>query len=452
MSALEQLGRYVADSRPPSEELREKLELHVIDTIGALLASTQTAEGQRLLRFRADMQGIAQPVDQLGLDLSIRCALARLSEIDDIHLSSMITPGAIVIPGALTLAAAMPAITMHDVTRQDVMAAIVAGYEVMIRLGRAIDGPTVLYRGVWPTYFAAPFGIAAVAARLCKLDDRASANALAIALRLASPRVGHHGGESSSRWFAIRAAARNGFTAALVARAAFTSDFLSGIYAVTPDLAALVERLGESTALAEVSFKPWCAARQTMAATQALREIISESVRPQDMDRIEVFVPPPHLAMIDHGVKSGDRASHLTSVQYRMAVAALADHLTAEVGQSPADLLPPLRDFMSKIKVAADESLLADYPRRWPARVMVTAGSTRYERLVTDIPGDPARPFDGAKVREKFARFVAPVLGTEKTEQILTRISDALASGTFAALVAEIEAACRNPPARSLSC
>src|SRR5260370_36411884 len=123
---------------------------------------------------------------------------------------------------------------------------MLGGYEAMTRLGRAIDGPTILYRGVWPTYFAAPFGIAAVAARLCKLDDRASANALAIALRLASPRVGHHGGESSSRWVAIRAAARNGFTAALVARAAFTSDFLAGFYPGTPHLSPPVERPGAS--------------------------------------------------------------------------------------------------------------------------------------------------------------------------------------------------------------
>ncbi len=41
----------------------------------------------------------------LALDLATRCALARLSEIDDIHLPSMITPGGIVIPAALTLAA-----------------------------------------------------------------------------------------------------------------------------------------------------------------------------------------------------------------------------------------------------------------------------------------------------------------------------------------------------------
>jgi 2-methylcitrate dehydratase PrpD len=447
MTAIEQLGHYVAQSEPPAGELREKLDLHVIDTVAALLASTATPEGRRLLRFRTDMPD----ADRAEWDLSIRCALARLSEIDDIHLASMITPGAIVIPAALTLATAVPPIATDNIAPADVMAAMLAGYEVMTRLGRAIDGPTILYRGIWPTYFAAPPGIAAVAARLCRLDERASANALALALTLAAPGVGHHNAASSSRWFAIATAAGNGLTAALAAKAGFTADldlmegnFLPGIYAVAPDLAALTDWRGEASVLAEVSFKPWCAARQTMAATQALREIIADGVAPQTMDRIEIFVPPPHLAMIDHGVKSGDRASHLTSLQYRIAVAALADHMTADVGQSPIGLSPPLRDFMKKIKVAADRSLLANYPRRWPARVIVTAGAARYERLVTDVPGDPARPFDRANVRDKFVRFTAPVLGMEKTEQMFSRISDALASGAFAVLVAEIEAACRD--------
>jgi 2-methylcitrate dehydratase PrpD len=466
MSALEQLGRYVADSEAPSDELRELLELHLIDTVGALIAGTHTPEGLRLLRFRADTRDAAEAGGASALDLSTRCALARASEIDDIHLPSMTTPGAIVIPGALTLATAMPAVTghgvashdvtTHDVTTRDVLAAMLAGYEAMTRLGRAIDGPAVLYRGIWPTYFAAPFGMAAVAARLFKLDDRASANALALALALASPGVGHHNAQSTSRWFAIGAAAGKGLAAARAAKAGFTSDlelmegnFLSGIYGITPDLAALTDGLGARAAVSETSFKPWCAARQTMAATQALREIVQTGVRPQEMDRIEVFVLPPHLDMINHGVKRGDRASHLTSVQHGMAVAALAEHMTADVGQSPVGLLPPLRDFMRKIKVAADQSLLADYPRSWPARVIVTAGSARHERLVTQVPGDPARPFDRAAVREKFTRFVAPVLGQDKTEQMLARAGDALARGTFAALVAEIGEACRDALARS---
>jgi 2-methylcitrate dehydratase PrpD len=454
MSALEQLGRYIADSGPPSGELRELLELHLIDTVGALIASTRTPEGLQLIRFRADMRQAGEAGGAMAPDLATRCALARLSEIDDIQLPSMTTPGAIVIPGALTLAAAMPSVATHDF-----LAAMLAGYEAMTRLGRAIDGPTILYRGIWPTYFAAPFAIAAVAARLFKLDDQRSANALALALTFAAPGVGRHNAGSTSRWLAIGAAARNGLTAALAAKAGFTSDlkllegnFLPGVYGVTPDVAALTEELGARVALTETSFKPWCAARQTMAATQALKEIIQSGVRPQEMDRIEVFVPPPHLDMINHGVKSGDRASHLTSVAYCMAVAALAGNTTADVGQSPRDLPPPVRELMSKIQVEADEGLLADYPRSWPARAIVTAGAARYERLVTHVPGDPARPFDRASVREKFVRFVAPVLGTQKTEQMLARCGDALAGGRFAALVAEIEAACGDALDRSTSC
>src|SRR5262245_61191838 len=212
----------------------------------------------------------------LALDLATRCALARLSEIDDIHLASMTTPGAIVIPGALTLAAALP-----EAKAADVIAAILAGYEAMTRLGRAIDGPTVLYRGIWPTYFAAPFGVAAVAARLLKLDEKQAASALALALTFAAPGVGHHNAATTSRWFAAGNAARNGLNAALAAQQGFTSDlrlvegnFLSGIYGVTPDLAAFTDGLDERLALTEVSYKPWCAARQTMAATQALKDIV----------------------------------------------------------------------------------------------------------------------------------------------------------------------------------
>jgi 2-methylcitrate dehydratase PrpD len=449
LSALERLAGAIAGSEPRSDAVRETVELHLIDTVGAWIASTRTVEGRALLRFRAAMRerGHAGP----ALDLATRCALARLSEIDDIHLSSMITPSAIVIPAVLTLAE-----TMRPATADDVTAAILAGTEAMTRLGRAIDGPAILYRGIWPTYFAAPFGIAAVAARLLGLDERATANALALGLTLAAPGVGHHNAATTSRWLAVGHAARNGLAAALAAQQGFTSDrsllegpFLRGIYGVTPGAAALSDGLGERVALTEVSFKPWCAARQTMAATQALKEIIEAGVPPAAMDEIRVSVLPPHLKMIDHSVVAGDRASHLTSVQYCMAVAALAPELAFDVQQAPPEPPPAVRAFMAKTTVEADERLLADYPRTWPARVRVAAGSARHERTVTHVPGDPARAFDRARVHEKFLRFAAPVLGAEGAERMLARGHDALAAGEFALLLDEIERTCSNALARA---
>jgi 2-methylcitrate dehydratase PrpD len=444
MSALERLGSYVAASgrERPCEAVRELVELHLIDTVGALIASAGTVEGLGLLRFRAAMRARGQGA--WALDLVTRCALARLSEIDDIHLPSMTTPGAIVIPGALTLAGALP-----DVAADDVIAAILAGTEAMTRLGRAIDGPAILYRGIWPTYFAAPFGMAAVAARLFKLDEEASAHALALALTLAAPAVGHHNAATTARWFAVGNAARNGLNAALAAQQGFTSDrkllegrALPDVLGITPDIAALTDSLGERTALTEVSFKPWCAARQTMAATQALKDLIASGVAPAAIDAIAVSVPPPHLKMIDHGVVAGDRASHLTSVQYAMAAAALAPEMAFDVQQTPPDLPPPVRALMGKIKVEADERLLAGYPESWPARVRVAAGPTRHARDVTHVPGDPALPFDRARVREKFLRFTQPVLGAETAERILARCGSVLATGAFSQLMDEIERAC----------
>src|SRR5262249_49675776 len=115
------------------------------------------------------------------------CALVGLSEVDDIHLASTTAPGAIVVPGAVTVAAAL-----RNRDPDALAAAMIAGYELMVRFGQAIDGPSVLYRGIWPTYFATPLGIAAVAARLLDLDVRQCAHALPLiivyALARAKPR------------------------------------------------------------------------------------------------------------------------------------------------------------------------------------------------------------------------------------------------------------------------
>src|SRR5262245_27157857 len=432
MTALEQLGRHIAGSECLSPALRELVELHLVDTVGALIASTRTIEGANLLRFRAAMREREERA--WALDLATRCALARLSEIDD----NMMTPGAIVIPGALTLAGALPAVAADDV-----IAAILAGTEAMTRLGRAVDGPAILYRGIWPTYFAAPFGIAAVAARLFKLDERASAHALALALTLAAPAVGHHNAATTSRWFAVGNAARNGLNAALAAQQGFTADrkllegrVLPDVLGVTPNIAAFTDGLGERIALSEVSFKPWCAARQT------LKDIIASGVAPAAIDAVAVSVPPPHLKMIDHVVVAGDRASHLTSVQFAMAAAALAPEMAFDVQQTPPDLPPAVRGLMAKIKVEADARRLADYPAIWPARVRVAAGSARHERDVTHVPGDPALPFDRESVRKKFLRFTQPVLGAENAERILARCSGVLATGAFSQLIDDIEQVC----------
>jgi 2-methylcitrate dehydratase PrpD len=425
------MAAFVADGVrgrvPPAT--RAAARLHVIDTVGAWIAGAHTAEGRALIAFRGPAP-----------DLATACAVARSSEIDNIHLASTTTPGAIVIPAALVIA------TMHGQADTNAMCeAIVAGTEAMVRLGAALGGPGILYRGIWPTYFAAPFGVAAVAARLCDFDTRQTANALALALAFASAGVGHHNAATTARWFAIGNAARNGLAAARAAGQGFTSDlglldggFLQGAYGITADIDAFTRDLGERLALDDTSFKPWCAARQTMAATQALREALTAGVAPESIASITVHVPPPTLKMIDHGVKPGDRASHLTSVQYHIALAARDPDALLDVGHSPAALSPDVQDFMGKISVEADAALLAYYPEAWPARIAVRTSQGVQEKTVVHVPGDPQRPFDERAVCDKFRRVIGR-LDADRAARLLERCRAAFEAPRWPAdLIAEI--------------
>jgi len=298
----------------------------------------------------------------------------------------------------------------------------------------------VLYRGIWPTYIGAPLGVAAVAARLLGLDDTQTPHALASALTLAAPGVGHHNTATTSRWFAIGNAARNGLVAALGAQSGFTADlklldsqFFQSIYGITPKLAAFTDGLDQPACTARLSFKPWCAARQTMAATQALMDIIAGGIKPDEMTEIRAAVVPPHLKMVDHGVVTGDRASFLTSLPYQMAAAALASAALDDLSQTKAGTAAPVQAFMRRIKVSGDEALMAGYPSQWTARVTVATSAGSHEKVVSAVPGDPARPFDQAAVAGKFVRFVAPVLGEPEARALLAQAQSVLDDPKLAA-------------------
>jgi 2-methylcitrate dehydratase PrpD len=423
MTALERLGSYLANGRNLVPSAHARARLHVIDAVGAWVAGIGTPEGRAVLGFRNEILGGAAVAGPASAALTSHCALARVSEIDDIHLAAMTTAGGIVVPAALTLVASLQQTDSAALAR-----AIAGGYDAMIRLGLALRGPTILYRGIWPTYFAAAFGVAAVAARLMRLDERQAAHALGFTLTLAAPGVGHHNAPTATRWLAVGLAARNGLSAALAARAGFTSDlnlldghFLPSVFDIKPDTDELTRGLDQHLTLMDVAFKPWCAARQTMAASQALKEIMARGLRPDDIVEIEAGIPPPHHGLIDHGVKAGDRASHLTSLPYQMALAVVMPDAAFDVRQSPATLPSRVADLMAKITVTQNERLLARYPKVWPAHVRVaTRSGAVHELEIEHVPGDLRRPFDEMDIKTKFRRFLTPVLGEESAARILT--------------------------------
>jgi 2-methylcitrate dehydratase PrpD len=440
MTALEALGTLVAQGVRgwPSADVLTAVRLHAIDTVAAWVAASPTAEARHIV---SSGEQVAQESGGALRDIALNCARVRLSEVDDIHIGAMITPGSFVVPSALAIAATLPRADSGALNE-----AIVCGYEAMVRLGQAIDGPAILYRGIWPSYIAAPFGVAAVAARLLDLTPPQAAHALAFALTLAAPGVGGASGPATARWIAAGANARQGLFAARAALAGYTSDvgllegpFFKNVFNIMPNIAALTDGLREHALIADVSFKPWCAARQTMAPVQALREIADRGVAVSSIASIEVAVPPPFLRMIDHGIVETDRMSRLTSVQYQMATAVLDPDGGLDVGQT-RKVSPDVLALMTKIKVAASDDLLAGLPKAWRSRVVVQVPDARHERVVTHVPGDPERPFTRRDVAAKFHRLAGGVIGATGVDRLIDLTERTLEQDADPAqLVAEIE-------------
>ncbi|OGA20180.1 MAG: hypothetical protein A3H32_02890 [Betaproteobacteria bacterium RIFCSPLOWO2_02_FULL_63_19] len=425
------------------------MALHLADTVGAWVAGSRSPEGEALLRFAAPDVLLS---DDVALRVMRNCALTRLSEIDDIHLGSCTTPGSVIVPAALTLGA-----WVGPRSGDALAGAVLAGYEAVVRLGRALDGANILYRGIWPTYVAAPFGVAAATARLLELDACRTAHALALALALAAPGVGRQSGGTMSRWLAMGHAARSGIVAARAAARGFTADlgmlegeFFPSVYGVTPRIDVFTDGLGNRDCIASVSHKPWCAARQTMAAAQGLREILDNGVAAAGIAAINAQVLPPTLKMVNHGIVSGERSSHLTSLPYQLACIALARESMLEIAQAPASVSEEIRAFMAKVNVQADESLMQHFPSVWPARVAVETAAGREDRLVLYIPGDPERPFGEREARAKFERAVAPLVGNAHADRLWRASIDAVNEhASPAALLNEVESSFQPATIRS---
>ena len=168
--------------------------------------------------------------------------------------------GAVILPAALAMAEATRA------SGPDLLAAIVAGYETALRIGRdhVVD---LSARGFRSTSAYGVFGAAAAAARLRRLDWHRTAHALAIAANAACGLRAFVAAGSDEYAFHAGFAARNGLTAAALAAngAEASLDVLcgdAGFFAAYGALGRdygkrIAEALGEQFEMEHVTFKPY---------------------------------------------------------------------------------------------------------------------------------------------------------------------------------------------------
>jgi 2-methylcitrate dehydratase PrpD len=408
-AALDALAEFVqsgALTDPPRERF-ELLKRHVLDSVGARLAGSRTDEGIAAARAA----GVVK--EDLIAAIVAGCAQTRCTEIDDVHLTSCTTPGAVVVQTALAFAASGELRSMRAFT-----AASLAGYEALIRLGVGIDGPRVLHEGVWPTHRAAAFGSATVAARAYGLTARQTAAALSTALGLGAATLAAAAPAMSSRWFALGIAAADGVLAARGAR-----EGLVGTAGLSS--ARLTNGLGRKWLFDEIGLKPYPTARQALAAIEAAREL-AEGLDASDLRRIRaitVGVPERQRKVVDRPDLPRTRFASIVSVQYQIALALAEPARIVDVRRTPPFTDDRVRRLMSTVRVRRARDLDASYPRAFPAKVAIVLPGRRLSLLVRHPRGDHRNPLGWDDVAVKFRATTG--LSPDRSERMIDAIRSA---------------------------
>ena len=418
MTRLETLAAFVSGSGMDALAAHERAALrhHAIDAAVALVAGAASPEGRELA-------GLLGPGARASEQAGVAAAVIRSTEVDDIHIESCVTPTSVAMPAAL--------LAHEDSARYagaQAENAIRIALELSVRMGLAIEGPNALYRGVWPTCFATPLAVSAALCRMRGLDEARTAHALSMALMMSSGRIGRFAGQPTGRWIVLNAAFADGVRAYEAGAHGYKGDvglldgpWLQNALGYAPQLDALVEDLPASRAMGGLGMKPFSTARQALAPTQALIELIAEGLSPGDIQSIEVRVPEAYAAMISRPLEPY-RSSTYSNAGFQMALAALApDHLLdLDRAQVIAD--PAILAFAGKVSVKADASLQTDYPRVWAGEIAVRTGHGGFTRKVLTPRGDAANRMSDEEIAAKHMRLLSAALGSARAQEALATL------------------------------
>jgi 2-methylcitrate dehydratase PrpD len=431
MTLLDDLAAFVSNVsfKALSPATIEHLEVHLFDSLGALTVGATTDEARAACVWvkgigldQVDVQGASARTffsAPLPYSLFLTCVATRLTEVDDIDLTSCTTPSSVVVPSALCLARSTRA------SGKQVLEALAAGYDIVARLGAAVHGPRILYRGVWPTYLCGPIGSAAVCSKILGLTPEQTREALALSLTLSSGLAGKPGAGLSSRWITLGWGVQNGLFAALAAARGFCSDstLLDGLFLSTfgldLDQRLLLEGLGREYKVETVGIKPYCSARQALASVEAF-QILLKGYRldPADIESMDVTVPEQYSHMIDKGAFPEDRLGSITSVQYQLALAAYYEDDLFDIHRKILRNEEKIRRLMQKVTVRPSSDFAAMFPQKWAGKISLRASGKAYEQEVLTPRGDSNQPMGWNDVQEKLKRLNRSVLAPSEVEKL----------------------------------
>ncbi|WP_213768457.1 MmgE/PrpD family protein [Caballeronia sp. dw_19] len=338
----------------------------------------------------------------------VNAAASHFVEQDDVHNGSVFHPATVVFPVALALAQAAHA------SGRDFIVAVVAGYEVGIRIGEFLGRSH--YKVFHTTGTAGTVAAAATAGRMLGLTPVQMLDAFGSAGTQASGLWEFLRDAADSKQLHTAMAAANGLMGAALAADGFkgATRILEGEKGMAAgmstdaDPSRLTDRLGERWALTETSFKYHAACRHTHPAADALLAVMAEhGLKPQDIERVTAWV---HQGAIDVlGAVTVPTTVHQAKFNMGTVLALVAYHGYAGVTEfEEGYAATKVAAFRDKVEMVFDEEVDLAYPARWIGKVTVhTRDGRELTGRVDEPKGDPGNTLSREEITMKFRRLAA---------------------------------------------
>jgi 2-methylcitrate dehydratase PrpD len=423
-----QLAEYAAALRyediPP--HVIQRAKDCIIDTVAVIVLGNAMPWSQIVARYaqrigaggRSRILGLDGPLSQAPAAALANGTLAHAFESDNLT-----RPGAGVHPGATLLPPGLAVAQERGSSGKDLITAVVAGFEVMYRVGRATKH-TNEHRGFHAPGTTGPFGAAVAAGSLLGLDAAQMTNALGIAGSLAGGLMefARSGTGAMVKRLHLGRAAEAGVVAANLAADGFTgpSSVLEGtagflkVFCEEFDIADLTRGLGREWATMNLCLKRFPVHMTAQTGVQAVLELQAEhGFTGHDVDRV-IVAGQERMATINNIPDPIDIMMAQYSIPFCVALALFRDPRDPASFDDGALTDPEIRSMCQRTSV-----VVADPPTKIPGASVVTVllkDGRSLTKEVEEFNGTPARPLDRAALKDKFmtltrARYGAKASG-----------------------------------------
>lgn len=345
-------------------------------------------------------------------------AISHLVEVDDGHRMAMMHPGVTVFPVAIALA------EKYRIPPADLRAAVVAGYEVGLRVGALLGKEH--YSTCHTTATAGSFGAAATAARLLKLTKQQTLHAL-----------GHAGTQAAGLWQILDdnaetakalhpgLATRNGLTAAVLAKNNIPAA--QRIIEGRRGMLSAWQLQGDETILSAepsacyqietTTIKGWPVCGQMHSSLDGLHDLLPEIKQIDEIERIRVLCPQAQLDIANITMPKSFEEAKFSS---RFCLAFLLQERALDfVNFTPESLEnEAVWNLMQRIELQEDPDFTDRFPKERPARVEVHMA---YGQILTQERsyrrGDPEDPWDWPALQARFTALT-PQLSSHARDRV----------------------------------